>query len=59
MSFVVRKIKNSDKYYVWDKELNEPIELPLVKQEANQIARKLNLGSGFEGRIPTFVMRAI
>lgn len=44
---------------IWDNSTDTPIELELNKQAANDMARKLNLGSGFEGHIPTFVARRI
>lgn len=44
---------------IWDKDQDLPIQLSLDKQKANDIARKLNLGSGFEGNIPAFVMQRI
>ena len=56
MSYVVRKTEVKDQYMIWDKDENKPIDLWLDKQRANDIARKLNLGSGFEGRIPSFIM---
>jgi len=59
VSYVVKKIKNTETFQVWDKELNEPIELVMTQKQANDMARKLNLGSGFEGNIPSFIMRAI
>jgi len=59
VSYVVKKIKNTETFQVWDKEQNEPIELVMTQKQANDMARKLNLGSGFEGNIPSFIMRAI
>lgn len=44
---------------IWDKDQDLPIQLTLDKQKANDMARKLNLGSGFEGNIPMFVMQRI
>lgn len=59
MSYVVRKTEVKDQYMIWDKDQDIPIQLTLDKQKANDIARKLNLGSGFEGNIPAFVMQRI
>jgi len=55
----VRKTEVKDQYMIWDKDQDIPIQLTLDKQKANDIARKLNLGSGFEGNIPAFVMQRI
>lgn len=59
MSYVVRKTEVKDQYMIWDKDQDLPIQLTLDKQKANDMARKLNLGSGFEGNIPMFVMQRI
>jgi hypothetical protein len=59
VSYVVRKTEVKDQYMIWDKDQDLPIQLTLDKQKANDMARKLNLGSGFEGNIPTFVMQRI
>jgi len=56
VSYVVRKTEEKDQYMIWDKDEDKPIQLSLDKQRANDIARKLNLGSGFEGHIPGFLM---
>jgi hypothetical protein len=56
VSYVVRKTEEKDQYMIWDKDEDKPIQLSLDKQRANDIARKLNLGSGFEGHIPSFLM---
>ena len=59
MSYVVRQTETKDLYMIWDNSTDTPIELELNKQAANDMARKLNLGTGFEGHIPTFVARRI
>lgn len=57
MSYKVKQIKK--RFFVVNTETNEVIEMPMQRQEANDLARKLNLGSGFaESPTPTFILKA-
>lgn len=52
MSYVVKKVNNT--YKIFDTKNQKFIEKSFQKKEADQIARKLNLGSGFGSLIPDF-----
>ena len=53
MSYVVKQVGN--KYHIHETEWDVTIPLYLTKVKANQMARKLNLGSGFgSGPVPAF-----
>jgi hypothetical protein len=52
MSYVVKKVKNN--YKIYDTKKEKFIEKNYPKEEADKIARKLNLGSGFGDWIPDF-----
>jgi len=53
MSYIVKQHVQKA-YRIYDTTTDEYINLDLSRSSANQIARKLNLGSGFEGLIPDF-----
>jgi len=53
MSYIVKQHVQKA-YRIYDTTTDEYINLDLSRSRANQIARKLNLGSGFEGLIPDF-----
>ena len=53
MSYIVKQV--GKKYNIHETEWDVTIPLHLTKTKANEIARKLNLGSGFgSGSVPTF-----
>ena len=52
MSYVVKQVKNT--YKIFDTKHQKFIEKNFQKKEADQVARKLNLGSGFGDWIPDF-----
>jgi hypothetical protein len=53
MSYIVKQV--GKKYHIHETEWDVTIPLNLTKANANQIARKLNLGSGFgSGPVPAF-----
>ena len=57
MSYKVKQIKK--RFFVVNTETNEVIEMPMQRQEANDLARKLNLGTGFaEFPIPAFILKS-
>lgn len=53
MSYVVKE-KEQNKFVILEKETDVEIEVPYSKKETNDVVRKLNLGSGFNGWTPTF-----
>ena len=52
MSYVVKQVGNN--YKIFDTKNEKFIEKTYQKNEADKIARKLNLGSGFGDWIPDF-----
>ena len=52
MSYVVKQ--DGDSYKIFDTNTKKFIQKYFEKQEANKIARKLNLGGGFGDWIPDF-----
>lgn len=52
MSYVVKEF--GVKWRIYNTETDQYIEMELSKEEANKIARKMNLGSGFGDWIPDF-----
>ena len=53
MSYIVKQV--GKKYNIHETEWDVTIPLHLTKTKANEIARKLKLGSGFgSGPVPTF-----
>lgn len=56
MSYVVFTSLNSKKKYdIVETDWNTRIELKIAKNEANRLARRLNLGNGFgSGPVPAF-----
>ena len=52
MSYVVKQVNNTHK--IFDTKSKKFIEKSFEKSEANRIARKLNLGSGFGDWVPDF-----
>lgn len=53
MSYIVKEYAKRS-YRIYDTSKDEFININFSRNRANQIARKLNLGSGFEGLIPDF-----
>jgi len=53
MSYIVKQYAERS-YRIYDTSKDEFINIDLSRSRANQIARKLNLGSGFDGFIPDF-----
>jgi len=56
MSYVVfNSLNNKKKYDIIETEWDTRIELRITKNEANKLARRLNLGNGFgTGPVPAF-----
>ncbi len=56
MSYVVfNSLNNKKKYDIVETEWDTRIELIITKNEANKLARRLNLGNGFgTGPVPAF-----
>lgn len=52
MSYVVKQVEKT--YKIFDTKHQKFIEKSFPKKEADQVARKLNLGSGFGDWIPDF-----
>lgn len=53
MSYVVKE-KTQNGFSILEKETEVEIEVPYSKKETNDVVRKLNLGSGFNGWTPMF-----
>ena len=53
MSYIVKEYAQKV-YRIYDTSKDEYININMSRNRANQIARKMNLGSGFEGFIPDF-----
>ncbi len=54
MSYKVKQADNT-KFDILEKETGILIDLKISEQEAKDICRKMNLGSGFNGFTPPFV----
>lgn len=52
MSYIVKQFAQA--YRIYDTSKDEYINIDMSRSKANQVARKLNLGSGFDGFIPEF-----
>lgn len=53
MSYIVKQFAQRA-YRIYDTSKDEYINIDMSRSKANQVARKLNLGSGFDGFIPEF-----
>ena len=53
MSYIVKQT-NPNSYVILEKDSDVEIEVPYSKKETYDVARKLNLGSGFNGWTPLF-----
>jgi len=53
MSYIVKEVQPNS-YSIIEKETDIEIQVPYCKKETFAVARKLNLGSGFNGWTPTF-----
>ena len=53
MSYIVKEYGRKQ-FRIFDTDNDEYINISFTKQKANEVARKLNLGSGFEGHMPPF-----
>ena len=53
MSYIVKEVEPNS-YAILEKESEVEIQVPHSKKEVYEIARKLNLGSGFNGWTPPF-----
>ena len=52
MSYIMKKGETG--YNIFEKETETLIEIERTEKEVNDLCRKLNLGSGFNGWTPTF-----
>jgi hypothetical protein len=58
MSYFVKETENKE-YVIVEKDTDVEIEVLHSKKETYDIARKLNLGSGFNGWTPSFFAKRI